>query len=124
MSSIPAKLDKLDQKITGGRQDAVDGVQAMRKVFKEASMRKSLAKNPAMSKLISIMRKREESITILLANKEEMSELERSNLFSRRKEVKYFLSFFDSADSALASMEKELDYQLSDDVREDVDNDD
>lgn len=120
--NVEQKLDRLAEKLEGGREDSLQEVQTMRASLKEASMRKNLAKNPAMQKLIGFLRKRDASITMLLENKEELPDIERGKLFSRRKEVRFILSFFDAADRALASISEQLDYQLSDEIKDGVDN--
>lgn len=111
------KIDKLQEKLEGGREDSLAEVTAMRRSFKEATMRKALAGNPTMAKLLGLLKKREASITSVIDNKEVLADLDRAKLFARRKEVRFFLSFFEAADNALKTLEIELDYQLSEEVR-------
>ena len=120
-NTIETKLDKLADKLEGGREDHIEEVSAMRKTFKEAMLKKNLAENPAMEKLLALMKKRENSFTVLLSNKEDLTSDQRNAFFNRRKEVRFILSFFESADKTLESMETQLDYQLSDEIGEDVD---
>lgn len=119
---LNSKIDKLAEKLEGGREDHLAEVASMRKTFKNASLKKALAQNPAMEKLIEMLRKRENSFTQVLANKEDLAEAQRMAFFQRRKEVRFILSFFESADKTLESLDKALDYQLSDEIAEGVDN--
>jgi len=121
MSSIESKIDKLAEKLEGGREDQIVEVKTMRTIFKTAMLKKNLAENPAMSKLLYVLRKREASITSVLSNKEDLTGEQRIGFFNRRKELRFILSFFDSADKTIESLDKQLDYQLSDDIEEDVD---
>lgn len=116
------KIDKLAEKLEGGREDHLAEVALMRRTLKDASLKKALAQNPAMEKLIGMFRKRENSFTQVLANKEDMTEAQRAAFFQRRKEVRFILSFFESADKTLEALDKALDYQLSDEIEEGVDN--
>ena len=120
MSNIDTKLDKLAEKMDGGRTDHLAEVEVMRKTFKDATLKKNLAKNPAMEKLLGLLKKRESSFTSILANKEDITEAQRSAFFNRRKEVRFILSFFESADKTIESLEATLDYQLADDVLEEA----
>lgn len=120
--SLESSIDKLAEKLEGGREDHLAEVSSMRKIFKDASLRKKLMENPAMKKLIDMLKKRESSFTVVLSNKENLTTEQRNNFFSRRKEVRFILSFFENADKTLESLEKIVAYQLSNDINDSVDN--
>ena len=69
----------------------------------------------AMKQLLSLLKKREEGYTLILANKEDLDQAKRQGFFERRKEVRFILSFFE-VDKTLETIEAQLDYQLSEDV--------
>ena len=50
MTDVGSKIDKLADKLEGGREDHLEEVKLMRKTFKDASLKKALMKNPAMEK--------------------------------------------------------------------------
>lgn len=118
---LEMQLDKLAEKMLDARQDQQEEVKTMRKVFKDASLRKNLAEHPAMKKLIAMFKKRERSYSNLLANKEDATEKQRQDWFARRNECRFFLRFFEAADRTIDSLAREVEYQLSDEISEDVD---
>ena len=118
MSTIDVKMNKLVERMSDGREDQIAEVISMKKTLKGALLKKNLKEHPALVQLLSTLKKREEQYTMILANKEDLNETERQAIFARRKEVRFILSFFDSADKTIESMEKQLDYQLSDEVQE------
>ncbi len=121
-TNIENKMMKLSDKMQGGREDHIQEVQKMQKVLKNAMLKKNLKEHPALSQLLSLLRKREEGYAILLGNKEDLTEDQRKGYFERRKEIRFILSFFENADRTIENMEKRIDYQLSDEIEEDVDN--
>ena len=110
------KLDKLEEVMSDARQDQREEVVQMRKTFKSAMLKKNLKEHPALTRFLSLLRKREQGYTLILANKENLTDVARQGYFERRKEVRFILSFFDSADRTIESIDKKLDYQLSDEV--------
>ncbi len=118
MSTIDVKMNKLIERMRDGREDQIEEVISMRKTLKQALLKKNLKEHPALIQMLSTLKKREEQFTMILANKEDVTDLERQAMFARRKEGRFILSFFDSADKTVESIEKQLDYQLSDDVSE------
>ena len=118
MSTIDVKMNKLVERMSDGREDQIAEVISMKKTLKGALLKKNLKEHPALVQLLSTLKKREEQYTMILANKEDLNETERQAIFARRKEVRFILSFFDSADKTIERMEKQLDYQLSDEVQE------
>jgi len=110
--SLESKLNRLEEQLDGGRDDAVAEVQAMRGLFKDAKLRKALGAQPAFVKLLSFLRRREAAYTLVLANKEDLDATKRAALFERRKECRFVLSFFDSADKSIETLEKQVDFQL------------
>lgn len=100
----------------GARDDQMGEINAMRVTMKNALLRKNLKEHPAFQKLVAYLRKRDQSYTTLLINKP-MDE-KRVEWFSRREEDRFILGFFE-VDKTLESLEKQLDYQLSEDVLDD-----
>lgn len=115
---IETKIKKLEDKMADGREDSLAEIVAMKKTLKNAMLKKNLKQHPALLQLLGVLRKREASYTTILANKEDMDEVTRQAYFQRRKEVRFMLSFFDSADKTIKGLNAELDYQLSDEVAE------
>lgn len=109
-------MDKLEEVMSDARQDQREEVVKMRKTLKGAMLKKNLKEHPALAQFLSLLRKREQGYTILLANKEDLTDVKRQGYFERRKEVRFILSFFDSADRTIESIDKALDYQLSDEL--------
>lgn len=118
MSNIEEKMSKLENKMADGREDQLAEVVAMKKSLKTALLKKNFADHPAMVQLLSLLRKREQSFSTLLQNKEDLIEEKRLAMFQRRKEVRFILSFFD-IDKTIEGIEAQLDYQLSDELSPD-----
>lgn len=116
MDKLEAKLSQLSEKMEGGREDQIAEVVSIKKILKAAMLKKNLKEHPALNALLDVLRKREDGFTIVLANKEDLTTEQRLAYFNRRKEVRFILSFFDSADKTIESIEKMLDYQLSEDI--------
>lgn len=118
MSNIDAKMAKLLERMRDGREDQLAEVVAIKKTLKTALLKKNLKDHPALTQLLSTLKKREEQYTMLLANKEDITELERRAMFAQRREVRFIISFFDGSEKTIQNIENQLDYQLSDDVKE------
>jgi hypothetical protein len=108
-----SKLDKLAEKMEGARADQLEEVVRMRKTLKAAMLKKSLKEHPALTELLSLLRKRETSYSLLLSNKP--MDDRRTEWFARRAEVRFIISFFE-VDKTIEHIDAELDYQLSDEV--------
>lgn len=115
MSQVEVKLDRLAEKLQGGREDHLAEVESMRKVLKDALIKKNLKDNPALKQLLQTLRKREEGYSLLLSNKP--TDERRVEWFARREECRFLLKFFE-VDKTIEGIEKRLDYQLSDTVEE------
>lgn len=115
MANIEEKMKKLEDKMSDGREDQLEEVISMKKSLKMALLKKNFADHPAMIQLLSLLRKREQSFSTLLQNKEDLNEEKRMAMFQRRKEVRFMLSFFD-VDKTITGIEAQLDYQLSDEL--------
>lgn len=115
-TSVEEKIELLQQKMAGGRTDHIAELDSMRKTLKKAMLKKNFAEHPAMTMMLEVLRKREASYTMIIDNKRELTEVERRGFFEKRDEVRFLLSFF-NVDRTIESIEKELDYQLSGDVR-------
>ena len=115
-SAIEAKMNKLVDKMSDGREDQLSEVVSMRKTLKSAMLKKDLRNHAAMQKLLELLRKREASFTMVLANKEDLDPVKREGFFQRRKELRFILSFFDSVDRTIDGIERQLDYQLSEEL--------
>ena len=113
-------MDKLVERMSDGREDQLLEVEGMKKVLKNAMLKKNLKEHPALVQLLNILRKREQGFTLVLANKEDLADTKREGFFQRRKEVRFILSFFDSADRTIDGIDKQLDFQLSDDLSTDA----
>ena len=113
---IEGKMDKLEEVMSDARQDQREEVIQMRKTLKSAMLKKNLKEHPALAQFLSVLRKREQGYTLILANKEDLTDVKRQGYFERRKEARFILSFFDSADRTIDGIDKALDYQLSDEV--------
>lgn len=116
-SDLETKMNRLLERMDDGRPDHLEEVKAMQKTLKSAMLKKNLKEHPALQQLLSTLKKREESYTTLLANKEDLPQEKRDALYNRRKEIRFILSFF-NVESVLASLESTLDYQLSDEVKD------
>lgn len=116
-SDLETKMNRLLERMDDGRPDQLEEVKAMQKTLKSAMLKKNLKEHPALQQLLSTLKKREESYTTLLANKEDLPQEKRDALYNRRKEIRFILSFF-NVESVLASLESTLDYQLSDEVKD------
>jgi hypothetical protein len=117
MDPLEAKLGKLVDRLQDGRPDHLAEVQSMQKALKAAMLKKNLKEHPALKQFFDTLRKREQSYTTVIANKRDMSELDRREFFAKRDEIRLILSFF-NVDSTIGNIEKTLDYQLSDEVEE------
>ncbi len=115
-STIENKMEKLVERLSDGRSDQLEEVASMKKTLKTAMLKKNLKEHPALCQLLDVLRKREEAYTLILSNKEDLIEIKRQGMFERRREVRFILSFFDSADKTIESIDKQLDYQLSDEL--------
>lgn len=116
---MSTKIDKLVEKLDDYRPDQQAEVISMQKTLKAATLKKNFKDHPAMKMLIDLLRKRELGYTLVLANKEDLTEIKRQGYFDRRAEVRWILSFFD-VDQTIENIEKridaELEYQLSERV--------
>lgn len=112
---IDAKMDKLIEKMSDGREDQLAEVLAMRKVIKNAQVKKNFKEHPAMKMLLDLLHKRDQAYTMILSNKEDLTDTQREGFFQRRKEVRFILSFFE-VEKTIDSMEAQLDYQLGDEI--------
>lgn len=125
MSTIPnteKKIDLLITRLDGGRQDHLEEVLSMRKALKQAMLKKNFKEHPALKLMIDTLRKRNEAYSLVLSDKRELTEINRREYFARRDEVRWLLSFFE-VDRTIETIEKRIDYQLSDDVEEGGDSD-
>ena len=118
--SAEAKMTKLVEKMKGGREDQMQEVITMRDSLKKALLKKNLREHPALLQLLSMLKKREGSYSLLLANKPFEAVEKRAEWFACRAECRFFISFFE-VDKTIESIDKSLDYYLSDEV-EGVDN--
>ena len=116
--SLEMKLDKLQERIKGGREDQITEVVSMRKTLKAALLKKNLKEHAAVAQLLALLHKREQAYSLILQNKRELTEVQRAGYFDRREELRFILSFFDSADKTISKIENSLDYQLSDEVED------
>ena len=122
MSNIDAKMNKLVDKLDDYRPDQQSEVQAMQKSLKTAMLKKNLKDHPSMKLLVDTLRKREASYSLVLSNKEDLSEVKRQAYFARRTEVRWILSFFD-VDQTIESIEQRLDSELEQQLSTDGAND-
>lgn len=111
-------MDKLVDRLRDGREDSLAEVISLQKTLKAAMLKKNLKEHPALKQLLNVLKKREEAYTLILSNKEDLTEEKRMGMFERRKEVRFILSFFESAEKTISGIEEQLDYQLSDEVTE------
>ena len=111
-------MEKLVDKMRTGREDQLEEVIAMQKTLKNALLKKNLKQHPALLQLLGVLRKREQAYSLILTNKENLSQEERSGMFERRREVRFILSFFESADKTIEGIRSQLEYQLGDEVQE------
>ena len=117
-ATLEVKIGKLQERMKGGREDQLAEVINMKKVLKTALLKKNLKEHPALGQLLALLRKREQAYSLILQNKKELTESERAGYFDRREELRFILSFFDSADKTISKIEEQLDYQLSDEVED------
>jgi hypothetical protein len=117
MDSIETKMEKLMEKVNDYRPDAAEEVMSMQKTLKAAMLKKNFKDHPALVQLLATLKKREEAYSIILQNKRDLTEAQREGYFQRRDEVRFILGFFD-VEKTIESIESQLDYQLSSDVRE------
>lgn len=115
MADPQASMQKLVEKMSNGRPDQLAEVQAMQRSLKTAMLKKNFKEHPAMSLFIATLRKREQAYCLILQNKRDLTEVQRQAFFEKRDELRLILSFF-KVESVIDTIEKELDYQLSDDV--------
>lgn len=108
-------MDKLIDKLKGGRPDHIEEVVSMQKTLKTAMLKKNLKEHPALQRLLAALRKRESSWTTILANKKDLTEGDRREYFAKREEDRFLISFF-NVDTTIESIEKNIDYQLSDEI--------
>lgn len=117
--ALDSKLNKLVEKLDDYRPDQQAEVIALQKTLKLATLKKNFKEHPAMKMLMDLLRKREVGYTLVLANKEDLSDIKRQGYFDRRAELRWILSFFD-VDQMIENIEKridaELEYQLSNEV--------
>lgn len=104
-------MNKLIEHLDEYRPDQVPEIQAIQKSLKMASLKKNFKEHPAMLLLIDTLRKREKGYTIVLSDKEDLSQEKRSAYFARRAEVRWILAFFD-VDQTIESIERRLDTEL------------
>ena len=113
---VEAKMNKLIDEMSDARQDQREEVVGMRKTLKAALLKKNLKEHPAIAQLLALLSKREGAYTQILSDKEDITELQRQGFIQRRKEVRFILSFFGSAERAIEGIDKKLDYFLSDEI--------
>lgn len=116
-TNIETKMTKLVEKVNDYRPDASVEIVAMQKSLKAAMLKKNLKEHPALAQLLATLKKREEAYSLVLQNKRDISDVERRGYFDRREEVRFIISFFE-VDKTLETLEKQLDYQLSEEVQE------
>lgn len=116
-TNIETKMTKLVEKVNDYRPDASQEIVAMQKSLKNAMLKKNLKEHPALAQLLATLKKREEAYSLVLQNKRDLSDVERRGYFDRREEVRFIISFFE-VDKTLETLEKQLDYQLSEDVQD------
>ncbi len=115
MDGIEAKMQKLVETFDDARGDQRAEVQAMQKSLKQAMLKKDFKSHPAMQLMLATLQKREQAYTLVLANKQDLNELDRKRYFGKREEIRWVLSFF-AVESTIENIDKQLDYQLSDAV--------
>lgn len=112
-------MDKLVEKLDEYRPDQVAEIQSMQKSLKTALLKKNIAQHPALQQLVDTLKKREKGYTLILSDKEDLSEVDRKAYWARRAEIRFMISFFD-VDATIESIEtrldSELDHQLSEEV--------
>lgn len=114
-NTVEVLMNKLVEKMSDGRPDQLAEVVSMQKSLKMAMLKKNFKDHPAMALFISTLQKRERAYGILLQNKRDLTELQRQAFFEKRDELRLILSFF-NVESLIETVEKELNYQLSDEV--------
>ncbi len=114
-NSIEPKMEKLIAKLEDYRPDQAQEIVKMQKTLKAALLKKNFKQHPALLQLLDTLKKRDEAYTLVLSNKEDLTEVKRVAYFERRREVRFMLAFF-GVEQLLDSMEKRLDYYLSDEV--------
>lgn len=113
MESIAIKLEELKRQLIGGRQDHLEEVHQWEKDLKKKLLVKNIAEHPAIIDLRKRLRERIEAAEVVLKNDRNCTQEERFKLFERKEEDRWLLSFFESAEQGVASIEKSLDYYLS-----------
>lgn len=116
---IETDMGKLIEKIDEYRPDQVPEIQAMQKSLKTAMLKKNFSEHPALSLLLSTLRKREKSYTLIISDKEDIDVVQRASYFARRAEVRFILSFFD-VDSSIDTIERRVKAELEEALSEDV----
>lgn len=116
-ADIESKINRLVESFKDGRPDAHAEIISIQKTLKVAMLKKNLKEHPALVQLLNVLKKREEGMTLVLANKEDLPHEERMALFQRRREIRFVISFF-NVEPTIDSIEKTLDYQLSDEVND------
>lgn len=115
MANVESLMDKLVEKMSDGREDQLQEVISMQKTLKTALLKKNFKEHPAMARLLMLLTKREQGYSLILANKEDLDDVKREGFFQRRKELRFILGFF-NVEPAIAGIEAQLTYQLSDDI--------
>lgn len=113
--SIEIKIEKLKQQLIGGRSDHLDEILQWEKDLKKKMLIKNVSEHPAILELRSRLKDRIDASEIVLKNDRNITVEERNKLFERKEEDKWLLSFFESAEKGVESLEKSLDYYLSKD---------
>lgn len=114
--SLEEKMSQLMQKVDDYRPDQQEEIVRMQKTIKTAMLKKNFKQHPALTELLSLLKKREESYSLILSNKEDLTETQRFGYIARRREVRWLISFFE-VDKTLKTIEQTIDYQLSDEVK-------
>lgn len=113
--SIQIKIEKLKRQLIGGRTDHFAEVEQWEKDLKKKMLVKNIAEHPAVQELRTRLRERIEASEVVLKNDRSVTAEERFKLFERKEEDRWLLSFFESAEQGVASLEKSLDYYLTKD---------
>ena len=113
--SIEVKIEQLKRQLIGGRSDHIDEILQWEKDLKKKMLIKNISEHPAIMELRTRLKDRIDAAEIVLKNDRNATDQERFKLFERKEEDKWLLSFFESAEKGVESLEKSLDYYLSTD---------